>query len=278
MGIYMRLGGKLIANPNDPLIWAESLINKGYRAGVCPLKADASDQQIELLLNTAQKHDLLIAEVGVWNSPLDRDPVIREQSIEFCKAQLELADRVNANCCVNISGSRGPVRNGPDKENFSDDTFEMVVDTVREIIDAVKPTRTFYVLECMPFMIPDSIESYQRLLKAIDRKAFGVHFDPVNMLITPRDYYDNGKMINAFLQTFGDRIKSCHAKDIQIQPGFPIRIQEVQAGLGILDYRTYIKAINKIDPNMPLIIEHLQSEEEYQQAAAYITQIAQAVN
>lgn len=274
----MRLGGKLVDNPSDPIEWAKSLIDKGYTAGVCPLNAGASDQQIQLLHKTVKKHDLLIAEVGVWNSPLDRDPVIRQQSIDYCKAQLDLADRVGANCCVNISGSRGPVRNGPDKENFSDDTFEMVVDTVREIIDAVKPTHTFYVLECMPFMIPDSIESYQRLLKAIDRKAFGVHFDPVNMLITPRDYYDNGKMINAFLATFGDRIKSCHAKDIQIQSGFPIRIQEVQAGLGVLDYRTYIKAINKIDPNMPLIIEHLQSEEEYQQAAEYITQIAREVS
>ena len=266
----MRLGGKLIANPNDPIAWAKSLVAKGYKAGVCPLTADASDQQVRLLLKTAKKHDLLIAEVGVWNSPLDRDPDIRRQSIDYCKAQLNLADRVGANCCVNISGSRGPVRNGPDKENFSEDTFALVVDTIRDIIDAVKPKRTFYALECMPFMIPDSIESYQRLIKSIDRKAFGVHFDPVNMLITPRDYYQNGVMIRNFIQTFGDKIKSCHAKDIQIQSGFPIRIQEVRAGLGILDYRTYIEEINKVNPNMPLIIEHLQSEEEYQQAAEYI--------
>ena len=50
--------------------------------------------------------------------------------------------------------------------------------TVREIIDAVRPTRAFYTLEPMPWAYPDSVDSYLRLIAAIDRRAFGVHLDP----------------------------------------------------------------------------------------------------
>jgi len=269
----MKLGVKLVHKTQDPEQWALRLAEKGYQAGECPLNAEASDADISLLRKMTKTHDLVVAEVGVWNSPLDRDPLIRQQSVDYCQQQLALADKVGARCCVNISGSRGPVRNGPDAQNFTEDTFALVVDTVRDIIDVVKPKRTFYALECMPFMVPDSIASYQRLIKAIDREAFAVHFDPVNMILTPRDYYHNGAMIQKFLQTFGHKIKSCHAKDVQIQPGFPVHIQEVRPGLGQLDYATYIREINKIDPNLPLIIEHLHTEEEYQQAFQYITEV-----
>jgi len=46
------------------------------------------------------------------------------------------------------------------------------------IIDAVQPTRTFYTLETMPWMYPDSPQSYLRLLQAVDRRQFAVHFAP----------------------------------------------------------------------------------------------------
>ena len=45
----------------------------------------------------------------------------------------------------------------------------MIVETTRQIIDAVKPTRTYYTLETMPWAYPDSARSYAQLLEAIDR-------------------------------------------------------------------------------------------------------------
>ncbi|MCM8756987.1 MAG: hypothetical protein NC823_00715 [Candidatus Omnitrophica bacterium] len=61
--------------------------------------------------------------------------------------------------------------------------FDLIVEVVRQIIDAVKPVRSYYTLETMPWMYPDSAESYQSLLQAVDRKAFAVHFNPVNLLL-----------------------------------------------------------------------------------------------
>ena len=45
------------------------------------------------------------------------------------------------------------------------------------LIDAVKPKRTFLSIEMMPWSFPSGPDEYVRLIKAVDRQAFGVHLD-----------------------------------------------------------------------------------------------------
>jgi hypothetical protein len=59
--------------------------------------------------------------------------------------------------------------------------------TVREIVDAVEPQRTFYSLEPMPWSPPDSPDSYLELIGAVERRQFGVHLDPVNLVNSPAE-------------------------------------------------------------------------------------------
>ena len=73
-----------------------------------------------------------------------------------------MADEIGARCCVNIAGSRGAKWDGPHPADLTPETFDLIVQSVREIIDAVKPTRAFYTLETMPWMYPDSADSYLR--------------------------------------------------------------------------------------------------------------------
>jgi sugar phosphate isomerase/epimerase len=115
---------------------------------------------------------------------------------------------------VNISGSRGEKWDGPNPENVSQSTFDLIVQTTREIIDEIKPVRTFFTLETMPWTLPDSPDSYVELLKAIDRKRMAVHLDPVNMIKSSRRYYNNGAFIKECFDKLGPYIKNCHAKDI----------------------------------------------------------------
>jgi len=39
------------------------------------------------------------------------------------------------------------------------------------------------------------------LIEAIDRAAFGAHFDPVNLINSPRRYYDNAALIREEVRT-----------------------------------------------------------------------------
>ena len=129
----------------------------------------------------AKEADLVISEIGIWNNLLETDAGKREANIQRAIHQLELADYVGANCCVNISGNCGTQWDGHHPDNLTQKTFDEVVRITQRIIDAVNPKNTEYTLEPMPWMFPHTADSYVELLKAVDRKGFAAHLDPVNV-------------------------------------------------------------------------------------------------
>jgi sugar phosphate isomerase/epimerase len=272
---YIRLGAPLYQKWGNAEEWAMAVRGKGYRAAYCPIKHDASDAEVSATACAAARHDITIAEVGAWNSnPISVDDAERHRSIAFNQAQLALADRIGARCCVNIAGSRSPTWHGPHPDNLSEATFDLIVESVRKIIDGVNPTRTFYALECMQWVLPDSVDSYERLVKAIDRKAFAVHIDPVNLVNCPSRYYDTGALIRECFRRLGHLLRCCHAKDVTMSTGAIVHIDEVRPGLGTLDYATYLTELARVAPDAPLMLEHLASEAEYDLAAAHILAVA----
>ncbi|MEA1996698.1 MAG: TIM barrel protein, partial [Gemmatimonadota bacterium] len=152
-------------------------------------------------------------------------------------------------------------------------TFDLIVETTRKIIDEVKPGRSFFTLETMPWQYPDSPDSYLRLIEAIDRKAFAAHLDPVNLVCSPQRYYKNADLIRECFRKLGPYIQSCHAKDTLLYEQFVTHIDEVRPGLGKLDYTVYLSELSKL-PGIPLMIEHLETAEEYKEAADYIRSVA----
>jgi sugar phosphate isomerase/epimerase len=257
--------------------WAEFHRACGYSAAFCPVDADADENTVRAYATAALEADLLIAEVGAWSNPIDPDDQRRKAAIGFCQRQLDLAERIGARCCVNISGSRTGTIRGPSRENLSEDTFALIADTVREIIDAVRPTRSFYALEMMPWLHPDSPESYLRLLDVIDRDRFGVHLDPVNIITSPRHYFHNAELIRRCFRLLGPHIKSCHAKDVKLSNALTVHIDEARPGTGALDYRVFVAEIDALGPDMPLMLEHLATDADYAQASEYIREVASDV-
>jgi sugar phosphate isomerase/epimerase len=274
----MRLGGQVFLEEKNPENWANALKEVGFRAATCPIKGDEDIAELDDYLKAAKQYDILISEVGAWSNPISRNEDTRRKAIDYCIERLKLAERIGAQCCVNIAGSRGEQWDGPDPDNFSNETFELIVETTRKIIDAVKPERTVFALEMMPWVFPDTADSYLSLIKAIDRKGFGVHFDPVNIISSPQAYYRNGDIIRDFFAKLGPYIRNCHAKDILLRGQLTVHLDEVIPGKGNLDYQTFLTEMNKLHPDTTLIIEHLSTNEEYQQAADYIRKSASELN
>ena len=275
---YIRLGGPVFGPFEGPEAWIASLRERGYRAAYCPLEPGAGEAVVRELEEAARRADVVIAEVGAWSNPISPDPKEAAAAFEKCIAGLELADQVGARCCVNISGSKNPEYwAGPHPDNMTEAVFGQVVETTRKIIDAVKPSRTCFALEAMPWSFPYSAATYLQLVKAIDRKAFGVHLDPVNMITSPQDYYNNGPLIREMFAQLGPHVKSCHGKDITLrEDNYIPQLDELRPGLGRLDYRTFLQELSRLR-DVPLMMEHLQTEEEYKLAADHIRSVGRSM-
>ena len=270
----MRLGVSLETHNDDPEGIARAYVDAGYAAAVCPPVSLDQPERIRAIREAFARHDVMLAEVGVWNNMLDPDPAQRAANVEANVHALALTDEVGAVCCVNIAGSFHPTRwDGPHPRNLSEEAFERTVQNVRHIIDAVKPKRAFYTLETMPWVIPDSADSCLRLIEVVDQPMFRVHLDPVNMINCPSRYYDNADFLRECFSKLGPWIVSCHGKDIVMRDRLTVHLDEVRPGLGALDYQVFLQELSRLPGDVPLLLEHLP-QAEYPAAREYVVGVA----
>ena len=269
----MRLGGTVFYNGTNPEEYALAHVAKGFKAAVCPwwLPADKSEE-IEAFKAAMKKHDIRIAEVGAWCNPLDPNPEIAEKNIQYMIERFRLAEALEADTCVNILGSKNKdCWDGPCKEGYSEDFFNEAVAVMRCVLDTVNPTHTRLSFEMMPFYFLDGPEEYLRFLAAIDRPATGVHLDICNTMNNPRRLYNNTEFIRHTFELLRERIVTLHLKDIRLKPNSGVaEFEEVLIGEGNIDYLTLLEEIKKLPADIPAMLEHLETEEEYDRAAAAV--------
>ena len=270
----MRLGVSSPLSHTSARDWACRHRQLGLEAVNFPLTCRDDAALVEEYARQAQAQGLYLAEVGVWRNVLDPDAEKREQAVRYAIGQLELADRIGAACCVNILGARGPRWDGAYKENFTRETWRMGVETIRRILDAVRPTRTYYTIESMPWMFPTGPDEYLRLLEDVGRDRFAVHLDVFNWMTSARRYLCNEEFVEECFEKLGPYIKSCHLKDVRLEQGYTLRLTETGPGEGGINLRHLIRTAQRHDPGMPFIIEHLGSDEDYLCGIAHVRSLA----
>ncbi len=261
----IRLGGPIFLKSDDPRELAREHRRLGYGAAYCPAGDPAE------IKRAFAAENVVIAEVGAWRNLLDPDPQKRRDNLRYVAERLHLAEAVGARCCVDIAGSYNPdLWYGPNPKNLSKEFFDATVENVRRLIDEVKPTHTSFSIEMMPWSLPDGPDSYVQLIRAVDRKAFGVHLDVCNVINTPDRYYRNAEVITECFQKLRPWILSCHAKDLawETKGEYNVHFQEAIPGRGQIDYVTYLRELSTIDA--PLMLEHLKSAEDYAEARTHV--------
>lgn len=271
----IRFGGPIFLKSEDPAELAREHRRLGYSAAYCPRVELKETDRIRAIADAFKREDVVIAEVGAWVNMLDPDVEKRNQNIAYVTERLALAEAIGARCCVDIAGSYNPkVWYGPHPKNFSQEFFDATVQNCRKVIDAVRPTRTFFTLEIMGWCLPDGADSYLRLIKAIDRKQFAVHLDVFNAINSPEKFYNNAEFTRDTIRKLGHAIVSCHAKDVAWLPELQVHFTEVIAGRGEVDYRPILEEIARLPQQPPLMMEHLKTPEEYEEAARHIRKVA----
>ncbi len=288
----IRFGGPVFMNSNaksagageshgadacDPVALAKAHKRKGFTAAYAP-KLDLKDSaRIKATREAFAKEGVMIAEVGFWDNLVDTDKATRAAHRKSMVEALALAEELGARCAVDIFGSychgNGNSKHVP--ENFSEAAFDEAVEMARGFIDEVKPKTAFFTYEIFPFSVVDSPAEIARLIKAVDRKQFGVHLDLVNLINSPRAYWSSGAIMDECVKLFGERIVAAHAKDVKMkEPAISVILEEVLAGEGALDIAAFLRCLHKLPQEVPLMLEHLKDEAEYDLAAAHYRKVA----
>lgn len=279
--LEMRLGTTRVLEIEDPTELAREHRARGYTAAKCPPVSLDDPAHIRAVEKAFAEEDVVIAELHSITAIEDAgnliDPDLEQRGAwhEHICSNLALADEVGAVCLLELPGTYMP--NScylPHPMNLTGECRDLIVERVREVVDAVNPKRTKFVLEMMPCIHPNSPESYAALLEAVDRDGFAVHLDPVNVISSPDRYFDTGRVIKECFDKLGHAIVSCHAKDVTMTNAYPIGVVESRAGTGVLDYKTYLTELSRLPVDTPLLTEHLATEAEYDLARDHIKGVA----
>ena len=266
----MRLGTSSPLKHNSPEEWANNQVKLGCSTVVFPLSCNDDEQKIIAYKAAAEKAGFTIAEVGIWRNALAADLDERKANMDYCVNQLRLADFLGARCAVNVAGAFGPRWDGGYKANFTDEAWKKTVNMVQEIIDRANIKNTYFTLEPMPWMIPTGPQEYLRLLEAVDRDRFAIHMDIINMINSADRYFNPENFIDECASLLGSKIRSCHIKDVHLDERYTLRLEECGPGDGEFPLRYYVKKMNELDPDMPVILEHLNTDEKYIKYMSYL--------
>jgi sugar phosphate isomerase/epimerase len=278
VGRPVRLGGPAFSKATGARELARAHRQLGYSAAYCPSFAKLEDAAgLREIESAFAAENVVIAEAGAWKNMLEPDAAKRRENCAYVAQRLALADAVGARCCVDIAGSYNPESwYGPHPKNYSKEFFDATVENCRRTIDAVKPKRAKFTIEMMGWAVPDGPDLYLKLIRAVDRPAFGVHLDICNGINSPTRFYNNAAFIAECFRKLGKWVVSCHAKDLDWKVELNIHFVEVIPGRGSMDYAAYLRGVAGLPVDAPLMLEHLKTAEEYAEGAAYIRKVAAA--
>ncbi len=267
----VRLGAPVFVDAADPEALARAHRELRYGAAYCPEVKLEDGDRIRAIAEAFERQNVAIAEVGRWCNLLDADSAKRKANLDNVINGLALAEAVGARCCVNIAGSFNPdVWYGPHPENLSQAFFDAAVENARAVIDAVKPKRAKFAYEMMGWSLPDSVDAYLKLMAAVDREGFAVHLDPCNLVNCPERFYSNAALLNDCFDRLGPHIVSCHAKDLAWEVEMNVHFREVRPGAGAMDYAVYLRRLAELPQQPPLMLEHLDNAEHYDEARRHL--------
>ena len=157
----------------------------------------------------------------------------------------------------------------PHPDNAKPETFQVLVDSVRQVCDAAEQEGVLLAVEGHALSILDTPERIRDLIDAVGSETLRFNADPVNFVGSLADAYDTTAMIDRLFDVLGEYTICGHAKDFVVQDRLVLHIEEAVIGEGLLDQATYLKRFEEACPDGYVQIEHLPEERIPQARASF---------
>ncbi len=234
----------------------------------------ARDSVIKELHDALESFDVTVFDVMVWTNLIHPDSNTRQNNLRYVTENIEAAERLGCPMVTMVTGSCDPdyyIASHPD--NWSDTTWKLTLRSIGQLLDDTAGMNASLGIEAVVTTNIDSPAAHKQLMDDIGDPRCKVCLDPTNMLSLPT-FYHTTELLDDCFDTLGENILGCHAKDDIIERDrMLLHITEVPAGMGIMDYETYLVRLSRMKWPRTLLIEHIKPE-EYPVAKAFIENTA----
>lgn len=231
--------------------------------------------------------DLPISSISGYTNIIHPDLDERARRLDALKELLRYARDFGTPYVISETGTFNTESDWvADPKNKTEEGYQTAAKVVEELAQVAYDHGAFFVVENYTQNVIGSVQEIQRLFADVRHPGLKLMCDPTN-------YFDGSNIdkvdqtINELFDAFGPEFVIAHAKDIEKADDVGEKHAHIEgtteannfrgagavglpaAGLGLLNYELYLSRLVEVQPNIPLMIEHLD-ENDIPRAKAFV--------
>ena len=189
------------------------------------------------------------------------DAAVREAAIASVQRGMATAASLNAHHYLFRPGSLNPDgawTSHPD--NHLPESMKHLIDTLKPIAEHAEQHELTLVMETHAVSIMGSPEICREIVESVGSDRLRIVMDFVNHFQTLLQVYNSEERLNQIFDVMGPVAPMAHIKDISVQNGLVLHLNEEVPGEGELEIGVALKRFDELYPNGYGLIEHLPAE------------------
>lgn len=266
----MRLGVVGYA-PGDPRAVTAEVLKKGMDLGVTSVCYHGPGEVLDVLTpadfnRVNALYDDLGLElaqfgIGYRECLFDPDGSVRDRVLKTICRGIEAGRALRAHNVLIRTGSLNPSGSyDPTPENHEPGRLDVLIDTLSRVADKAEEEGMTVVIETHVLTIMGSPEINRQVIEAVGSDRLRVVMDFVNHFQSLDQAYNSTERLNYVFDVMGPISTVSHIKDISVEPGFVVHMNEELPGAGVLDLVTAVRRWEEIQPEGYMLVEHLPED------------------
>ena len=189
------------------------------------------------------------------------DAAVREAAIASVQRGMATAASLNAHHYLFRPGSLNPDGAWTShRDNHLPESMERLIDTLKPIAEHAEQHELTLVMETHAVSIMGSPEICREVVERVGSDRLRIVMDYVNHFQTLLQVYNSEERLNHIFDVMGPVAPMAHIKDISVQNGLVLHLNEEVPGEGELALGVALQRFDERYPNGYGLIEHLPAE------------------
>lgn len=224
---------------------------------------DVSSDECENCRFLLEKAQLDLVQFGITYAQclFDPNPSIRKDAIEAVNCGMSVARELGALHYLFRPGSLNPDGAWTShKDNHLPESMDRLIETLKPIAENAEKTEITLVMETHAVSIMGSPEICKEIVDQVGSDRLRIVMDFVNHFQSLRQVYESEARLNHIFDVMGPVAPMAHIKDISVQNGLVLHLNEEVPGEGELEIGVALQRFNALYPDGYGLIEHLPIE------------------
>ena len=236
-----------------------------------------TDDDLLAIRGAFDQHGIEIAELGCYCNVVTPRADEAARNAERLQRALRAGALLNCDHAVTYAGSCHPDPDqpfAPHPDNWSDATWERLVQRVWALLEGVEDMGVCLCFEPHRHTTLNSLENLADLMADTASFRVRIALDPVAIL-TPEAAGESRRALAEIFASLGDTIAVARATDARlVDTGEKAHLEPTPLGEGMLDYGTYLKLLDALEHDTPLVVKHQPTDQAYARAVSFLTHAA----